>query len=248
MRKTLVITGGSRGIGRAAAVMGAAQGYNAVVNYIGNEAAALETVAAVEAAGGEAIAVQGDVAVEADVIGLFDAAQARFGGIDAVVVNAGIVGEKSTLADMPLERLTRMLDINTLGALLTAREAARRMPPSRGGKGGAMVIVSSVAAKLGSPGEYVDYATSKGALDTLTVGLAKELALESVRVNGVRPGIIETDIHASGGQPDRAARIGPQTPMGRAGTAEEVAAAILWLLSDAASYTNGALIDVSGAR
>ncbi len=248
MRKTLLITGGSRGIGRAAAVMGATQGYNVVINYVGNESAASEAVTAVEAAGGEAIAVQGDVAVEADVIALFDAAQTKFGGIDAVVVNAGIVGEKATLADMPLERLTRILNINTLGALLTAREAARRLPPSRGGKGGAVVIVSSAAARLGSPGEYVDYASSKGALDTLTIGLAKELALESVRVNGVRPGIIETDIHASGGQPDRIARLGPQMPMRRAGTPDEVAAAILFLLSDAASYANGAIMDVSGAR
>jgi len=179
---------------------------------------------------------------------MFDATEAAFGPVTALVNNAGIVGTKSALADMSLERMRRVFDINVLGAYLVAREGARRMPADRGGKGGAIVNVSSMAATLGSPGQYVDYAGSKGAVDSLTVGLAKELAAAGVRVNGVRPGIIETDIHASGGEPDRAALLGPSAPMGRAGTAKEVAEAIIWLLSDAASYATGTTIDISGGR
>jgi NAD(P)-dependent dehydrogenase (short-subunit alcohol dehydrogenase family) len=179
---------------------------------------------------------------------MFDAAQAAFGPITALVNNAGVVAPKSMLADMTLERMRRIFDINVLGAYLVAREGARRMPTDRGGKGGAIVNVSSVAARLGSPGQYLDYAGSKGAVDTLTIGLAKELAAGGVRVNGVRPGIIETDIHTSGGEPDRAALLGPSAPMGRAGTAGEVAEAIIWLLSDAASYVTGTAIDISGGR
>jgi NAD(P)-dependent dehydrogenase (short-subunit alcohol dehydrogenase family) len=202
----------------------------------------------VTAAGGQALAIPGDVSLERDVIAMFDATEAAFGPVTALINNAGIVGEKSALAGMTLERMRRVFDVNVLGAYLVAREGARRMPIDRGGPGGAMVNVSSAAARLGSPNQYVDYAGSKGAIDTLTIGLAKELAPDGVRVNGVRPGIIETDIHASGGEPGRAALLGPTAPLGRAGTADEVAKAILWLLSDAASYVTGATLDVSGGR
>lgn len=248
MTRTVLITGGSRGIGRATAVLAGGLGWNVGVNYLGNARAAAETVGLVEAAGGQAVAIPGDVSVEADVIAMFDAAEAAFGPISALVNNAGIVGAKSALADMPLERMRRVFDTNVLGAYLVAREGARRMPAGRGGIGGAIVNVSSMAATLGSPGQYVDYAGSKGAVDSLTVGLARELAAAGVRVNGVRPGIIETEIHASGGEPDRAALLGPSAPMGRAGTADEVAQAIIWLLSDAASYATGTTIDISGGR
>lgn len=246
--KTIVITGGSRGIGRATAALAGARGWSVTVNYTRDAAAAADTVAAVSAAGGKALAVQGDVTVEADVIHLFDAAQAAFGPLDGVVVNAGIVAPAACLADMSLDRLTRMFDVNILGAYLTAREGARRLPLDRGGCGGSIVLVSSAASRLGSAGQYVDYAGTKGAMDTLTLGLSRELAGQGVRVNAVRPGIIETDIHASGGQPDRAQTLGSTSPLGRPGRAEEVAEAILWLLSDAASYTTGALLDVAGGR
>jgi len=248
MTTTVLVTGGSRGIGRAVAILAGKRGWRVGVNYAGNAEAAAETVAAVEAAGGKAIAIPGDVSQEADVIAMFDAIEAAFGPVTAVVNNAGIVAPKSALADMTLERLRRIFDVNVLGAYLVVREAARRMPTDRGGKGGAIVNVSSMAAKLGAPGQYVDYAGSKGAIDSLTVGLARELAAAGVRVNGIRPGIIETEIHASGGEPDRAALLGPSAPMGRAGTPEEVAEGILWLLSDAASYATGTTIDISGGR
>ncbi|MCK6441197.1 SDR family oxidoreductase [Elstera cyanobacteriorum] len=246
--KTIVITGGSRGIGRATAVLAGARGWSVTVNYTRDAAAAADTVAAVSAAGGKALAVQGDVTVEADVIHLFDAAQAAFGPLDGVVVNAGIVAPAACLADMSLDRLTRMFEVNILGAYLTAREGAWRLPLDRGGRGGSIVLVSSAASRLGSAGQYVDYAGTKGAMDTLALGLSRELAGQGVRVNAVRPGIIETDIHASGGQPDRAQTLGSTSPLGRPGRAEEVAEAILWLLSDAASYTTGALLDVAGGR
>ncbi|MEE8453721.1 MAG: SDR family oxidoreductase [Limibaculum sp.] len=248
MSRTALITGGSRGIGRATAILAGGLGWKVGVNYLGNAEAAAETVRSVVAAGGQAIAIPGDVSLERDVIAMFDTAQAAFGPITALVNNAGVVAAKSTLAEMSLERMRRVFDINVLGAYLVAREGARRMPTDRGGDGGAIVNVSSMAAALGSPGQYVDYAGSKGAIDTLTIGLAKELAAVGVRVNGVRPGIIETDIHASGGEPDRAERLGITAPMGRAGTAAEVAQAIIWLLSDAASYATGTSIDISGGR
>ncbi|HVL71972.1 MAG TPA: SDR family oxidoreductase [Beijerinckiaceae bacterium] len=244
----ILVTGGSRGIGRATALVAARRGWSVAANYVGNRAAAEEVAAAVEEAGARAVAVQGDVAVEADVTAMFEAAERALGPLSGVVVNAGIVAPPMPLAQMSAERMRRVFEVNVLGAYLCAREAARRLSTSRGGAGGAIVLVSSMAARLGAPGEYVDYAGSKGAIDTLTVGLARELAREGVRVNAVRPGLIETDIHASGGQPDRAQRLGPTTPIGRPGRPEEVAEAIVWLLSDAASYTTGTIIDVSGGR
>jgi NAD(P)-dependent dehydrogenase (short-subunit alcohol dehydrogenase family) len=246
--KTILITGAGRGIGRAAAVLAGARGWAVGVNYAGNARAAAETVAAVTAAGGRALALRGDVAAEADVIAMFDATQAAFGPLDGLVNNAGIVAPGSKLADMSAARMARVFAVNVLGAYLCAREAARRMATDRGGRGGAIVNISSAASRLGSPGEYVDYAGSKGAVDTLTIGLAKELGPAGVRVNAIRPGVIETEIHASGGRPDRAAVVGPSAPLGRAGTADEVAEAIVWLLSDAASYVTGAILDVTGGR
>lgn len=246
--KTVLITGASRGIGRATALLAGARGWAVGINYAHDAAAAEATADAVRAAGGSACIVRGDVSNEADVIAMFDTVARTFGRLDALVNNAGIVAPLMPLADMDVARLQRMFDINVLGAYLCAREAARRLSTDRGGPGGAIVNVSSIAARLGAPNEYVDYAGSKGAVDTLTLGLAKELGARGVRVNAVRPGLIETEIHASAGQPGRAARLGAQTPLGRAGAAEEVAEAIVWLLSDAASYVTGTFVDVGGGR
>lgn len=248
MSQTILITGGSRGIGRAAAILAGGRGWSVGVNYAGNEQAARATVAAVEAAGGKAIPILGDVASEADVVRMFDATEAAFGPLTGVVNNAGIVAPGMALAEMSAERLTRMFNVNVLGAYLVARETARRLGTDRGGKGGSLVNLSSAAARLGSPNEYVDYAGSKGAIDTMTIGLSKELAPRGIRVNAIRPGLIDTEIHASGGAPDRAFRLSAQVPMGRPGTAEEVARTILFLLSDESAYINGALIDVTGGR
>lgn len=248
MSRKLLITGASRGIGRATAILCGARGFAVGVNYLENAAAAARTVEEVNRAGGCAVALPGNVTIEAEVLTLFDEAERLLGPLDGVVINAGIVADASPVSEMSVARLKRMFDTNILGAFLCAREAARRLSRSRGGSGGTIVLVSSVAARLGSPGEYVDYAASKAAVDTLAIGLAKELGAEGVRVNAVRPGLIETDIHASGGQPDRAARLGRTTPLGRAGQPKEVAELIVWLLSDSASYVTGALLDVSGGR
>lgn len=246
--KSLVVTGGGRGIGRATALAAGRAGWAVTLSHVADADAANATVATIEAEGGAAQTLRADVREEGEVIALFDAAAARFGGIDGVVVNAGIVDRAAPLADMTLDRWRRMIDINLIGALLCAREAARRMPRDRGGRGGGLVLVSSIASRLGAPFEYVDYAATKGAIDSLTIGLSKELAPQGVRVNAVRPGLIETDIHASGGRPDRARALGAATPIGRAGTAEEVADAILWLLGDGASYVTGSFVDIGGGR
>ncbi len=246
--KSVLITGASRGIGRATALLAGGKGWSVGVNYTANLAAAEATAAAVRAAGGQAVVVKGDVSVEADVVAMFDATAAAFGGIDAVVINAGIIAPSLPLAEMSAERLRRMFDTNILGAYFVAREAARRMPLDKGGRGGSVVLLSSIAAKLGSPFDFVDYAGSKGAVDSLTVGLAKELGKQGVRVNAIRPGLIDTEIQAVSGDPERATRLGPSTPIGRAGQPEEIAEAIMFLLSDAASYITGAILDVSGGR
>jgi NAD(P)-dependent dehydrogenase (short-subunit alcohol dehydrogenase family) len=246
--KVVLITGASRGIGRATAISLAAVGWDIGVNYARDAAAANETATYVQRAGARTCLIQADVADESAVIAMFEAVESAFGRIDALVNNAGIVAPSAPLVDMEGARLKRMFDVNVLGAFLCAREAARRMSTDRGGHGGAIVNVSSAASRLGSPNEFVDYAGSKGAIDSMTIGLAKELGPRGVRVNAVRPGLIDTEIHANTGAPDRAAVLGAQTPAGRAGHAQEVAAAITWLLSDAASYVSGALLDVSGGR
>lgn len=244
----ILITGGARGIGRATAILAAERGWSVAINYARDEQAARETLGEAESFGQRGCLIAGDVADEQQVIAMFERAAGKLGGLDAVVINAGIVGPSMPLADMDGDRIRQIIAVNTTGALLCAREAVRRMAVSRGGKGGSLIFVSSRAAQLGSPFEYVDYAASKGAIDTLTIGLAKEVGAEGIRVNAVRPGLIDTSIHASGGQPDRALRLGSQTPMGRPGTAEEVAHAILWLAGPDASYTNGALVDIAGGR
>ena len=248
MSKVVLITGGSRGIGAATALLAAQQGYAVAVNYSANSLAADEVVRLIRADGGQAITVQGDVAREADVLAMFEKVDAKFGRLSALVNNAGVVDQTSRVDAMSLERLQRMFEVNVFGTFLCAREAVKRMSTRYGGGGGCIVNVSSAAAKLGAPGQYVDYAAAKGAIDTFTVGLAKEVALEGIRVNAVRPGIIETDIHASGGLPNRARDLAPQVPMQRAGTAHEVAEAIVWLLSKQSSYTTGTLLDVTGGR
>jgi NAD(P)-dependent dehydrogenase (short-subunit alcohol dehydrogenase family) len=245
---TVLITGASRGIGRAAALLAADRGWSVAINYRHDVRAAADTAAQAQRRGARATTVRADVAVEADVVAMFEQAQAALGPLGGVVINAGIVAPAMPLAEMGAERLERMFRVNVLGAYLCAREAARTLSRGRGGGGGSVVIVSSAASRLGSPGEYVDYAGSKAALDTLAIGLAKELGAEGVRVNAVRPGLVETEIHASSGDPDRARRLGATTPVGRAGRPEEIAEAIVWLLSDAASYVTGAVLDVAGGR
>lgn len=248
MPKTLLITGASRGIGAATAVLAASQDWQVAVNYTANSLAADGVVRQIRAAGGVAIAVQADVSLEADVLRMFETVDAKLGRLDGLVNNAGVVDVAQRVDEMSVSRLERMWATNITSSFVCAREAVRRMSTRHGGHGGAIVNLSSAAARLGSPGQYVDYAASKAAIDTFTLGLAKEVAAEGIRVNAVRPGIIETDIHASGGDPDRAARMAAQLPMQRAGTADEVAQAIVWLLSAAASYTTGSIVDVAGGR
>lgn len=244
----LLVTGGSRGIGAAVSVAAAQHGWAVAVNYASNKEAAEAVVATIREAGGEAIAIAGDVGKPEDIKSIFATIDAHFGHLDGLVNNAGIVGVIQRLDEMAPERIDRMFRVNVTGSMLVAAEAVRRMSTRHGGKGGVIVNVSSLAATLGGGGQYVDYAASKGAIDTFTVGLAREVAAEGIRVNAVRPGIIDTDIHAAAGLPDRARDIAPQLPMKRAGTADEVADSILYLLGPHASYITGALLDVSGGR
>ena len=243
-----LITGGSRGIGAATAVRAARAGWDVAINYTRDEAAAQRVAGQVRALGRRALVVQADVAEEAEVLRLFAEVDAQLGPLSGLVNNAGVVDVAARVEDMSVARLQRMWAINLTGSFVCAREAVRRMSRRHGGAGGAIVNLSSAAARLGAPGQYVDYAASKAAIDIFTVGLAKEVAAEGIRVNAVRPGIIDTDIHASGGQPDRVAQMAPLVPMQRAGSADEVAAAIVWLMSDDSSYTTGSVVDVTGGR
>ncbi len=248
MSKVLIVTGASRGIGAATALQGAAKGYAVCVNYHRNRDAADSVVAAIEKAGGTAVAIGADMSDEGEIVRLFDTVDRQLGPVTALVNNAGILEQQMRVDQMDLGRLQRVFAANVYGPFLCAKEAVKRMSTRQGGSGGAIVNVSSGAARLGAPGEYVDYAASKGAIDTLTIGLSKEVAEEGIRVNAVRPGFIYTDIHASGGEPGRVDRVKAFVPMKRGGHPEEVANAILWLLSDEASYTTGTFIDVTGGR
>ncbi len=244
----ILITGGSRGVGAATARLAAAQGYDVAISFVADESAARAVVADVEAAGRRALSVRADSADPAQVARLFSAIDQRFGRLDVLVNNAGILARQSRLEDLGFERMQRMFAVNAIGPMLCAQQATKRMSVRHGGRGGAVINVSSVAARLGSPGEYVDYAASKGAIETFTIGFAKEVAREGIRVNGVRPGHIYTDMHASGGEPGRVDRIKDTIPLGRGGQPEEVARAILWLASAEASYVTGTFVDVTGGK
>jgi NAD(P)-dependent dehydrogenase (short-subunit alcohol dehydrogenase family) len=245
--RVAIVTGGSRGIGRAAAIAAAARGFRVVVGYVSNRAAADQVVSTIEASNGKAIAIKCDVGSESDILTMFKAADA-FGQLGALINNAGIVGKTARVDEMSAERIQQMMAVNVTGSILCAREAVKRMSTRHGGRGGVIVNLSSVAAKLGAPNTYVDYAASKGAIDSFTIGLGYEVAGEGIRVAAIRPGLIDTEIHASGGEPDRAHRLAHVVPMKRVGTAEEIANAIVWLMSDDASYVTSAILDVSGGR
>lgn len=248
MQRTVLVTGGGRGIGAATSWLAAQRGWAVAVNYTHGTAAAQGMVARIRDAGGTALAVQADVSDETQVLAMFGAIDAELPPLGALVNNAGVVDVQTRVDVITVPRLQRMFAINVFGSFVCAREAVKRMSTTHGGSGGCIVNLSSAAARLGAPGQYVDYAAAKGAIDVFTMGLAKEVALEGVRVNAIRPGIIATEIHASGGTPDRAAQMAPMVPMQRAGSAEECAEAILWLMSEASSYTTGAVIDVTGGR
>lgn len=248
MSRVMLITGASRGIGAATARLAAQQGYALCLNYHQRADAANAVLEQVRGLGVTAIAVQADVADETQVLHMFEAIDREFGRLDVLVNNAGMLEKQMRLEQMDAARWTRVLGANVIGSFLCAREAIKRMSTRHGGRGGAIVNLSSVAARLGAPGEYIDYAAAKGAIDSMTLGLAKEVASEGIRVNAVRPGVIHTDIHAAGGEPDRVERVKASVPMGRGGQAEEIAEAILWLASEQASYTSGALLDVAGGR
>lgn len=248
MDQVLLITGGSRGIGAATALLASQRGFAVAVNYASNSLAADEVVRAIRDRGGRAMSVQADVGDEAQVKAMFEKVDAKFGRLGALVNNAGVVDVQARVDGMSVARLERMLRINVIGSFICAREAVRRMSTKHGGSGGAIVNLSSAAARLGSPGQYVDYAASKGAIDSFTIGLSKEVADEGVRVNAVRPGLIDTEIHASGGMPDRAFQLAATVPMKRTGSAQEVANGIVWLLTEEASYVTGTFLDISGGR
>lgn len=248
MDKVLLVTGGGRGIGAATALLAAQRGYAVAVNYTSNSLAADEVVRQIRASGGTAMAVRADVADETQVLAMFQQVDAKLGRLTALANNAGVVDMTQRVDEQGLARWQRMFAINVFGTMLCAREAVRRMSTRHGGTGGSIVNVGSVASVHGAAGQYVDYAAAKGAVDVFTLGLAREVATEGIRVNAVRPGIVDTEIHASGGQPGRAQRLAPQIPMQRPGTAQEIANAILWLLSDEASYATGSILDVTGGR
>jgi NAD(P)-dependent dehydrogenase (short-subunit alcohol dehydrogenase family) len=247
-RRTLVVTGGSRGIGAAVARLAGTRGFSVAVNFLSKEAAADSVVKEIRASGGSAVAIRGDIGLEADIIRLFQEAEQELGPIYGLVNNAGVTGGFSRVETLEAASLAQVLSANVAGTILCAREAVKRMSTRRGGRGGVIVNISSLAARTGGAGEWVHYAASKGAVDTFTIGLAREVASEGIRVNAVAPGLIETELHAANRAPDRLARLTPTIPLGRPGSPAEIAEGVLWLLSDAASYTTGAILEIGGGR